>query len=91
MQMFVLSIGIIKEDDIMDMGSVFKMQQYWQRFTRNHPKFPMFLNAVKSRGMQEGTVCALAITYPDGTKMETNIKITADDMEIFRELGSMRP
>lgn len=75
----------------MDMSAVFKMQQYWNRFTNNHPKFPKFLSAVKSRGLNEGTVCALSITYPDGTKMETNLKITADDIEIFRELGSMRP
>ena len=75
----------------MDMSAVFKMQQYWNRFTNNHPKFPMFLNAVRNRGVEEGAICELAITYPDGTKMETNVKISADDIEIFRELGNMRP
>ncbi len=75
----------------MDMNSIFKVKTAWDNFVRNHPKFPMFLNAAKSAGITEGTIIAVSITEPDGKVIDTNIKVTAQDLELFNTLKDIRP
>jgi len=74
----------------LGLGDVLKLKGLWDRFTRNHPKFPSFLNAAKAKGFPEGTVLAFSITYPDGQTLETNIKITADDLDLFDTVSKMQ-
>ena len=74
----------------MDMSSMLKISQGWNRFTANHPKFPAFLNAVRNAGIKEGTVIAVSVTDPDGQTMETNIKVSASDIELFNSLKELR-
>ncbi len=70
----------------MDIGAIMKARTAWETFTRNHPKFPLFLNAVKRDGIKEGTVIAISVIDPDGTKKETNVKVTASDLELLNIL-----
>ena len=58
----------------------------WQTFTRNHPKFPAFSNAVSKRALKEGSIMAITVTTPDGEKIETNLRIKAEDLELLKEL-----
>lgn len=74
----------------MDINSAMKAKQAWDSFTMNHPKFPAFLNAMRNRGVHEGDVVAVSVTGPDGKTMETNIKVTAGDLELFEMLKGMR-
>lgn len=73
----------------MNPTSLFKMKGLWERFTKNHPKFPKFLQAVQQKGIQEGTILAMSITTPSGEKLETNLRVTAEDMELFKELKQL--
>ncbi len=73
----------------MNPASLFKMKGLWDRFTKNHPKFPKFLQAVQQKGIQEGTILAMSITTPGGEKLETNLRVTAEDMELFKELKQL--
>lgn len=73
----------------MNPTSLFKMKGLWDRFTKNHPKFPKFLQAVQQKGIQEGTILAMSITTPSGEKLETNLRVTAEDMELFKELKQL--
>ena len=75
----------------MNFDSMLKMKKAWDTFTANHPKFPMFLRALKSTGIKEGTVIAVTITDPDGKVMETNVKVTESDLELYESLKSMTP
>ena len=61
-----------------------QMQQRMQTFQQDHPKFLPFLNAVKDNALQEGTVCAMKVTTPEGKTLESNIKLTANDIETIR-------
>lgn len=70
----------------MDIGGIMKLRQAWGRFTSNHPKFPGFLNAVKQKGVHEGDIVEIAIRGADGKTLETNIKVTASDLELFESL-----
>ena len=36
--------------------------------------------------MQEGTVIAVKVTTPDGKEIESNIKITANDITTFQQI-----
>ena len=66
-------------------AALFKIKGMWDTFVQNHPKFPMFLNAVKNSGISEGSILEVQITQPDGEVMKTNIKVTQSDLELFEQ------
>ena len=65
----------------MDFRQITMMQKIksgMDRFRANHPKFPMFLRAVSQDALVEGkNYC-------------TNVKLKADDMELFDSFKSMQ-
>ena len=74
----------------MNIPDFIKLKNAWETFTDGHPKFPMFLNAVRASGIKEGTVIGISVTQPDGKVIDTNIKVTAADLELFETLKSLR-
>ena len=46
----------------MDIRSIARLKQAWNRFSMNHPKFPEFLRAVKSRGIHAGMEVSITLT-----------------------------
>ena len=75
----------------MNFSAIMQLKAEWDGFCRRHPKFPLFLNAAQQRGISAGTVIELSITAPDGTVLNTNVKVQPEDMEMFqkmREIGS---
>lgn len=70
-------------------AAIFKLQGMWNQFVQNHPKFPMFLNAVKEKGVPVDSVIEIQITQPTGEVMKTNLKITASDMELLEQLKDL--
>ena len=74
----------------MNIPDFMKAKNAWDTFTLNHPKFPAFLNAARSMGIKEGTVIGVSITDPSGQIIETNVKVTASDLELFEMLRAMR-
>ena len=73
----------------MNIPDIMKLKTAWDTFTANHPKFPLFLNAARSRGISEDTIVAVTITYPDGQVLDTNIKVSASDLELFESLKNL--
>ena len=57
-----------------NIGNMMKIMNAWNIFKRNHPKFPAF------------SIMAITVTTPDGEKIETNLRIKAEDMELLKEL-----
>lgn len=70
----------------MDFNSLFKIKGAWDKFTKNHPKFPQFISAVQKKGIREDSIVEIKVTDPDGTELCTNIKVTASDLALFNEL-----
>ena len=68
----------------MDLGALMKVKSSWDKFTRNHPKFPTFLNAVKAQGVKEGAIIEIRITNPDEEPLIGNIKVTAEDLDLVK-------
>lgn len=70
-------------------AAIFKVKKSWETFTRNHPRFPAFLQAVQSAGIQEGTIIEVSVTTPEGKTMTSNVRLSASDMEIFADLKGL--
>lgn len=78
----------------MNMGNMEQLmhiKQAWNTFTANHPRFPLFLSSVKAKGIPEGTIIDVVITYPDGTDTKTNLKVTASDLQLIDTLRNLAP
>lgn len=67
-----------------------KVKKSWDTFCGNHPRFPAFLQAVRSAGIKEGTIIEVTVTTPEGRNMTTNLRITASDMQAFEDLKGLQ-
>jgi hypothetical protein len=74
----------------MDFGMMLKLGGLWAKFSKNHPKFPQFVKAVQKNGFKADTVVDLKITYPDGNAIDTNLKISEEDLKLFEELKKLK-
>ena len=69
----------------MNIGNMMKFTGAWNTFKRNHPKFPAFCQAVSRKGIREGSI--IEIAFPEGEKIETNLKVKDSDLELLRQLS----
>lgn len=74
---------------MIDFGALAKAKGAWEKFKNNHPKFEPYLNALKQRGIEEGAVVEMSVTYPDGTTIKTNLKVNQTDLELFEVIKSL--
>ena len=70
-------------------GMIFHFKNMWERFQRNHPKFPRFLQVVGSECMQAGTVIEISVTKANGENITSNIKLNEEDMELIAAMKEM--
>lgn len=75
--------------DFNQIAMIQKIKSGMDRFRANHPKFPMFLNAVSQNALMEGTVIEINVTTPEGRNYCTNVKLQSDDIEFLNSLKSM--
>ncbi|MCI7130189.1 MAG: hypothetical protein MSA09_06485 [Lachnospiraceae bacterium] len=68
---------------------IFQVKNMWDRFQKNHPKFPRFLQVVGSECMQVGTVIEISVTKADGENITSNIKLNEEDMELISAIQNM--
>ena len=50
---------------MMDFSAIMKFKGAWDTFTRNHPKFMPFMQAVGSEAMMDGTIIEVKVTSPE--------------------------
>ena len=56
------------------------------KFNANHPKLLPFFGAAKNKAMTPGSVIEIAITDPNGEKIETNLRVQESDIELINLL-----
>ena len=66
-------------------GLLMHARELMNRFREQHPKVEPFMREAESR-ITEGSVVEMKVTTPDGREICSNIRITADDMEMIREV-----
>lgn len=74
---------------MVNPAMIFKIKGMWDEFTRNHPKLPLFLQAVSSQPMEEGTIIELTIKRPNGDALASNVKLTASDVAMIAQMKEM--
>lgn len=74
----------------IDPMQLLKMKGMWDKFTTRHPKFPAFLKAMSQGAITEGSVLEIKVTTVDGRVISSNLKVTAEDMELLEGLKQGR-
>lgn len=74
---------------MLNPSVLFKIKGAWDTFSANHPKFPLFVKAVGQSGIKEDSIVEIAVTTPEGKRLETNVKLTASDMELIDILKNL--
>ncbi|MBE5944678.1 MAG: hypothetical protein E7258_07135 [Lachnospiraceae bacterium] len=69
----------------MNPMSILKIKALFEKFKGNHPKIPMFFSAA-SKVMGEGSIIEINVTTADGKNLCTNMRVTADDLELLSQL-----
>lgn len=75
--------------NLQNPAALLQMMNLWNRFQRNHPKFPKFLKAVVQSGIKEGSIIEIKVTTAEGESFDSNLKISADDMEMIEQIRNM--
>lgn len=71
------------------LAALQKAKETVDRFRKNHPKFPAFVEAVGKNALKEGSLIEITVTTPDGTRYESNLKLNAEDMELMEMITSL--
>ena len=66
-----------------------KLRSNINNFRNNHPKFPLFLNAVCKDAIKEGAVVEISVTSPEGKNYTSNLKLNQDDIDLFELLRQL--
>lgn len=70
----------------MDLSVLMRGKQAWDTFKTNHPKFPQFLNYIKTKGLPVDSEINITVTYPDGQNVKSTIKVKPEDLELLSML-----
>ena len=73
----------------MNLMQILKIKGLWDGFTKRHPKFPVFLKALTQGTITEGSIIEITVTTVEGKVLNSNLKVTREDMDIVEELRKM--
>ncbi|GFI42914.1 hypothetical protein IMSAGC018_00578 [Lachnospiraceae bacterium] len=76
--------------NLNQLAMIQKLKGCMDRFLLNHPKFPLFLNAVSQDALIEGAVVEINVTTPEGKNYCSNLKLKQEDLEFIECLKSLR-
>ena len=74
---------------MMNPSSIMKLMNAKNKFAGHHPKFVAFLNAMFSRGIEEGTIIEITVTKPGEEPVTANLKVQPSDLELLAELKDL--
>ena len=73
----------------MNLKAMMQLQSAWAAFTGRHPKFVPFLRAAKDT-VKTDTVIEFRITTAEGQVVESNLKITEEDLQLIETLRQIQ-
>jgi len=65
-----------------------QIKESLDRFTSAHPKVMPFFQAIMREGIDEGSIIEMKVTTAQGRNYISSIRVTEEDMELFRQLKS---
>lgn len=60
---------------MMDFTAIMKFKGAWDTFTKNHPKFMPFMQAVGQEAIADGTIIEVKVVSHEGKEYNTNMKL----------------
>lgn len=76
--------------NLNQLAMIQKLKGCMDSFRVNHPKFPLFLNAVSQDALIEGSVVEITVTTPEGRNYCSNLKLKQEDLEFIECLKALR-
>ncbi|MBR1635898.1 MAG: hypothetical protein IJ682_12680 [Lachnospiraceae bacterium] len=73
----------------MNPMELLKLKDKVGTFQREHPKMLPFFKTIHKKALAEGNVLEIKAIAADGKEYVSNIRMTANDMEIVRMLGEL--
>ena len=73
----------------MNLMQILKIKGLWDGFTKRHPKFPVFLKALTQGTITEGSIIEITVTTVEGKVLNSNLKVTREDMDMVEKLRKM--
>lgn len=73
----------------MNPMALLKLKPLLESFRNNHPKFGPFLSTAAG-AIDEGSVLEMKITTSQGQTILSNLKVTAEDIQLFQELKNLQ-
>ena len=73
-------------EDMMDIKILLKLKSMGEKFTKAHPKFVPFLKAA-GKCADAGTTVEITVTTSEGRKLESNLRLSAEDIQTLKELS----
>lgn len=70
----------------MNPMKLLQFKAAWDTFQHNHTKFTQFIKAMGQGVLSEGSVLEITATTAEGKSLSTNLKVTAQDMELIRQI-----
>ena len=70
--------------------ALIKLKEKLEVFEKQHPKMIAFINQVGKNAITEGSILEMKVTRPDGKSYVTNMKVTAEDMQLFEMFGELK-
>ena len=74
---------------MQNMGMIMQLLAAKTKFEANHPKVIAFGKAAMNGYLEEGCVIDVTITNPSGESISSNMKITAEDLELVASLKGL--
>jgi hypothetical protein len=74
---------------MINPNMIFQIKNLWDRFERNHPKFPRFLQAVGQECIENGTVIEISVTKANGENITSNLRLNEEDLELVRTIRDL--
>ncbi|MBE5894285.1 MAG: hypothetical protein IJZ00_06650 [Lachnospiraceae bacterium] len=71
---------------MVNPAKLLKFRKEWGEFETRHPKFVRFIMTIARNGILEGSIIEIKVTAPDGTVTESNMRVSAEDMEMVKGL-----
>lgn len=74
---------------MMNPMDLLKLRPHLHNFKENHPKLLQFVKAA-AQACDEGSIIEVTMTTSDGRTLRTNMKISAEDLELMKELKNLK-
>ncbi len=74
---------------MMNPMDLLKLRPLLHNFKENHPKLLQFVRAA-AQACDEGSIIEVKLTTSEGKTLITNMKISAEDLELMRELKNLK-